>query len=127
MKILLAEDDSNISTIAKMALEHVGGHSVEVADNGATALEKALHGEYDLILLDEMMPQMNGLSVCRKYHELKAQGEWRPVIFLSAKSQESDIKEFHEFGLGHIPKPFDPMSLSLQIDELLKTWAEPAA
>ena len=103
MKILLAEDDSNISTIAKMALEHVGGHQVELVDNGVSALEKALEGDYDVILLDEMMPQMNGLSVCRKYHELSE--HCRPVIFLSAKSQDSDIQEFNELGLGHIPKP----------------------
>jgi DNA-binding response OmpR family regulator len=124
MKILLAEDDNNISTIAKMALEHVGGHEVDVADNGATALEKALQGDYDLILLDEMMPQMNGLSVCRKYHEVCA--DCRPVIFLSAKSQDSDIAEFNALGLGHIPKPFDPMQLSQQIATLLDGLAEKA-
>src|SRR5690606_19498634 len=122
MKILLAEDDSNISIIAKMALEHVGGHEVELVDNGATALEKALAGGYDVIVLDEMMPQMNGLSVCRKYHELCQ--NCLPVIFLSAKSQDSDIEEFNELGLGHIPKPFDPMHLSHQIEELLKRFME---
>lgn len=118
MRILLAEDDSNISTIAKMALEHVGGHQVEAVDNGEIALEKALAGEYDVILLDEMMPKMNGLTVCRKYHELCE--NCRPVIFLSAKSQDSDIAEFNQLGLGHIPKPFDPMSLAAQVEELLK-------
>lgn len=118
MRILLAEDDNNISTIAKMALEHFGGHQVELVDNGQSALEKALSGDFDVILLDEMMPQMNGLTVCRRYHEQASQ--CRPVIFLSAKSQESDIREFNELGLGHIPKPFDPMSLSHQVEELLK-------
>lgn len=121
MRILLAEDDTNISTIAKMALEQVGGHQVDLVHNGEAALEKALQGGYDVILLDEMMPIMNGLNVCRKYHELCE--DCRPVIFLSAKSQESDIAEFNELALGHIPKPFDPMSLAAQVEELLDKGA----
>lgn len=119
MNILLAEDDQNISTIAKMALEQLGGHKVTHVDNGELALKVLLeqHEEFDVILLDEMMPGLNGLSVCQKYqaHFDKTQ----PVIFLSAKSQATDIQEFKDLGSGFIPKPFDPTKLCQLIDETL--------
>lgn len=121
MKILLAEDDIHISTIAKLALEKLGGHSVTVAANGEEALDLALQGGFDLILLDEMMPKLNGLTVCRRYHE-EAKSHV-PVIFLSAKSQEHDIKEFQALAAGHIAKPFEPTELNQQIKDVLKSVA----
>jgi two-component system, OmpR family, response regulator len=118
MKILLAEDDANISTIAKITLEKLGGHEVTVVADGEQALIFGLSGQYDLILLDEMMPKLNGLKVSA---ELFARGNVPPpIIFLSAKSQESDIKEFYQHGTGFIPKPFDPMTLSQQILTILQ-------
>lgn len=117
MKVLLAEDDPNISVIAKMSLEKIGGFEVTVVSDGEQALFEALSGRYDVILLDEMMPKMNGVRVCKSYKEQCPNPV--PVIFLSAKSQESDIREFTELGTGFIPKPFDPMKLSSQINELL--------
>lgn len=119
MKILLAEDDPNISTIAKMALEHLGGHTVVHVANGEAALSLALSDDsFDVILLDEMMPKLNGLATCREY-QTQCESP-KPVIFLSAKSQESDIKEFNELGLGYIPKPFDPTTLCAQISEIIQ-------
>lgn len=125
MKILLAEDDQNISTIAKLALEKLGGHQVTVADNGQRALELAKEGGYDVILLDEMMPKMNGLAVCKQY--LADVVNPVPVIFLSAKSQESDIREFRNLATGYISKPFDPMRLNQQIDQVLGAAEKAAA
>lgn len=117
MRLLLAEDDPNISVIAKLSLEKLAGHTVTVVHDGESALREALTGQFDVILLDEMMPKMNGLRVCQAY---KAQAvDPKPVIFLSAKSQESDIREFFENGSGFIPKPFDPMQLANQIEKLL--------
>lgn len=117
MRVLLAEDDPNISIIAKICLEKVAGHEVTVVADGESALREALTQNYDVILLDEMMPKMNGLRVCQEY---KAQcPNPKPVIFLSAKSQESDIKEFFSVGTGFIPKPFDPRTLPQQILDAL--------
>ena len=125
MRILLAEDDPHISVIAKMALEKIGGYDVTVVSDGEQALQAALSGDFDLILLDEMMPKMNGLRVCQAY---KAQClQPKPIIFLSAKSQESDIREFFENGAGFIPKPFDPMKLSGQIEAVLRGGGTGAA
>src|SRR5690606_30747959 len=108
----------NISIIAKMALEHFGKHVVVVAEDGEQALGKALSEPFDLILLDEMMPKMNGVTVCRNY--LKTHPRPSPIIFLSAKSQEADIEEFRSLALGHIPKPFEPTQICTQIDRLLQ-------
>ena len=118
MKILLAEDDNNISMIAKLTLEQIGQHQVDVVHNGADALKKALTGNYDLILLDEMMPKLNGLRVCQEYNAQTTTPQ--PIIFLSAKSQAEDVAEFNQHGLGHIPKPFDPTQLCQMIAQLLE-------
>lgn len=126
MNILLAEDDPNISTIAKMALEQLGGHTVTHVDNGEDALHLALNPPkpFDVILLDEMMPGLNGIAVCQQYKSQASQ--LVPVIFLSAKSQASDVQEFKDLGEGFIPKPFDPTTLNQAISDVL-TSEEKAA
>ena len=119
MKIMLAEDDTNISTIAKISLEQLGGHKVTYAKDGEEALRLLLSSEtFDVVLLDEMMPKMSGISVCKEY--LAQVQQPSPVIFLSAKSQASDIADFLKLGIGHIPKPFDPRTLPKQIEDLVE-------
>lgn len=117
MNILFAEDDSNISTIAQIVLERVGGHTVTLVNNGRDALEQALTNPYDLIILDGMMPELSGPEVCRQYKE-QVQNPV-PVIFLSAKSTQTDIQEFMSLGAGYIQKPFNPQTLCQQIDMIL--------
>lgn len=121
MRILLAEDDPSIAVISKLSLEKLGGYTVTHVSDGESALNEALTGNYDLILLDEMMPRMNGLKVCQEYHARCKTPV--PVIFLSAKSQESDIREFYDANAGFIPKPFDPMTLPAQIQAFLNSKA----
>lgn len=117
MRILLAEDDSNIAMIAKITLERIGKHTVVHVVNGKDALDLVLKEQFDLILLDGMMPMMDGLTVLKN---MKSSNSPTPVIFLSAKSQESDIKEVMELGaIGYIQKPFEPKTLCEQIDQLL--------
>jgi two-component system, OmpR family, response regulator len=117
MKILFAEDDLNISTIAKIVLERVGGHEVTVVANGREALEAALRHEHELIILDGMMPELSGPEVCKLYNEQTAVPV--PVIFLSAKSSQADIQEFMDIGIGYIQKPFNPQTLCQQIELIL--------
>jgi len=124
LRILLAEDDPNISTIAKLALERLGGHQVTLAADGEAALKLALAGGFDLILLDEMMPKMNGVTVCKRY--LSETTTPVPMIFLSAKSQDSDIRQFKDLATGYIAKPFDPTQLNAQILELLRNQGRAA-
>lgn len=117
MRILLAEDDANISTITQICLEKIGGHTVILREDGEAALETALREPYDLIILDGIMPKKNGIQVA---FELQASGViGTPIIFLSAKTDERDIEEFLKVGVGYISKPFDPQTICEQIDTIL--------
>lgn len=116
MNILLAEDEPNIATIAVMTLETLGGHTVTHVDDGQKAHDAALAGKYDLIILDEMMPKMNGIEVCKS---LIQNNLMTPIIFMSAKSQAADVTLFESIGTGYIPKPFEPSTLNAKIDEIL--------
>lgn len=120
MKILLAEDDLNISTIAKMALEAVGGHEVHVANDGDVALRRITSEKFDLIILDEMMPKMNGLKVCEEYS--KWAGRDAPVIFMSANVRKEKV--LPDAAIGFIPKPFDPMTLAKQIGDIFASYQQ---
>ena len=103
-------------------MEKVGGHQVEVCMDGGSALNKALAEDFDLLLLDGMMPILPGVEVCKQYHQQK-QGQKAMIIFLSAKSSREDISEFKQLGSGYIQKPFDPQSLCSMIDDILRTAA----
>ena len=116
MNILLAEDDPNIATIAVMTLETLGGHKVIHVNDGQKAHDEALAGEYDLIILDEMMPKMNGIKVCKS---LIQSNLMTPIIFMSAKSQTVDVTLFESIGTGYIPKPFEPSTLNNKINNIL--------
>lgn len=119
MKILIAEDDSSVQMIAKLTLEKVGGHEVVTANDGKEAIEKANSDQFDLILLDGMMPEIDGFEACRL---LKASEQTQniPVVFLTAKNQQSDVDEAMSIGaIGYIVKPFDAKELC---DELLKIY-----
>jgi len=118
MKILLAEDDLNISTILSLSLEQLGNHTVVVAENGLIAINHLQTSQFDLILLDGMMPVMNGIEACRTIKEnLKLN---TPVIFLSARSDENARTEYLSLGAcGFIEKPFDPSTICEQIEEIL--------
>lgn len=117
MKILLAEDDANITVILQICLEKIGHHTLECVADGAAALACALKNNYDLILLDGMMPKMSGIQVMRELHAVRT--DHAPVIFLSAKTDTREIAEFLNMGAGHIQKPFDPQSICHRIDQIL--------
>ena len=117
MKILLAEDDLSICTVVRICLERVGGHQVVVVHDGKAAVDKAASSPFDLILLDGMMPILDGVSACR---QILARGIRSPIIFMTAKSQESDISLGLSSGaIGYIQKPFDPQTLPSLINTIL--------
>jgi len=117
-KILYVEDEPDIQAIAKLALETIGGFTLEVCSSGAEAIEKGPHFQPDLILMDVMMPGMDGpttLTELRKDSKLHT----TPVVFMTAKVQPQEIAEFKELGAVEvIAKPFDPMTLSEQISSI---------
>lgn len=118
MKILLAEDDPSIQVIARLTLQRVGGHEVITANTGKEAFEKAKGEKFDLIILDGMMPEMDGLETCQA---LKAETATKeiPVIFMTAKNQKTDIEEGYKAGaIGYIVKPFDAKELCSEIQKI---------
>lgn len=120
-KIMLVEDDPDIQMIARMALECVGGFTVALSDSGGQALETAPTFGPDLILMDVMMPGMDGPTVLKALRKRK-ETAGTPVIFMTAKVQNREVAQYREMGaLGVIPKPFDPMNLPSVIRKL---WEE---
>ncbi len=118
MKILLAEDDPSIVFITQTCLEKIGGHQVTVAVDGEIALNQALANPFDLLVLDGMMPKKTGLQVATEYR--KASKVWTPIIFLSARFEEKEVEKYHDLGGGFIAKPFNPMTICTEIDEIFK-------
>lgn len=117
--ILYVEDEADIRTIAKMALEAVGGFSVRACASGREALTMAPDAGADLILLDVMMPGLDGPSTLKALREVPATAS-TPVIFMTAKVQPGEIAQYKGLGaLDVIAKPFDPMSIS---DEIRRIW-----
>ena len=117
-RILYVEDDSDIRTITAMALETVGGFAVIPCSSGEEALAAAPGANADLILLDVMMPGMDGLATLSALRGL-SQTTDIPVIFMTAKVQASEIQQYMDLGVVDvIAKPFDPMTLSAQIGEI---------
>lgn len=114
-RIMLVEDEPDIQAIARLALEMVGGFKVEVCNSGREALQKAPEFIPDLILLDVMMPGMDGpntLVALRKLTETAT----TPVIFMTAKVHPSEVTVYKDLGaLDVIAKPFDPMQLATNI------------
>ena len=113
-RVLFVEDDPDIQTVARIALEAVGGFTVLGCASGAEALERAEEFAPDLILLDVLMPGMDGLETLRLLRLLPRIGGIAnvPVVFMTAKVQAQDVAEYRAAGaVDVIAKPFDPMTL----------------
>jgi two-component system OmpR family response regulator len=117
-RILLVEDDADIQAVGQLALEAVGGFTVQVCSSGQEALRTAPLFVPDLILLDVMMPGMDGITTFTVLRQKEATRRF-PVIFMTAKVQTHELEQYKQLGaLGVIAKPFDPMTLAQQIREL---------
>lgn len=114
-KVLYVEDEDDIRTIAQLALEAVGGLTLKSCSSGEEAVQAAISFAPDLILLDVMMPGMDGPSTLAALHKLDPLKDV-PVIFMTAKVQPSEIAHYRSLGaLDVIAKPFDPMTLADQV------------
>lgn len=110
-KILIVEDDINIQTLEKDYLE-ANSFLVETATDGITGLNKALYGDFSLVLLDIMLPELDGLEVCRRLREKKD----IPIILVSAKKEDLDKIKGLGFGADdYIVKPFSPSELVARV------------
>jgi CheY-like chemotaxis protein len=114
-RILMVEDEPDIQAVAQIALETVGGFQVEMCSSGKEALDRVLGCAPDLILMDVMMPGLDGPSTLQTLRADPATAGF-PVIFMTAKVQSHEIARFIDLGaLGVIAKPFDPMTLAAQL------------
>jgi DNA-binding response OmpR family regulator len=116
-RILVVEDEPAIAIGLKDDLE-LEGYTVDVAEDGASAMELAGHSQYDLMLLDVMLPKKDGFSVCR---ELRAAGLRTPIILLTARGEESDKVRGLNLGADdYVTKPFSPRELNARIQAVLR-------
>lgn len=119
-RILYVEDEPDIQAVAKLALEQVGQFTLEVCSSGQEALDKAEQFSPQLMLLDVMMPDMDGPTTLRKLRDINGL-EDVPAIFMTARVQPQEVEEYISIGaLDVIAKPFDPMTLSNQIRKILE-------
>ncbi|MGI9412720.1 MAG: response regulator [Hyphomicrobiales bacterium] len=118
VRIMFIDDDADIRTVGLIALETVGGFTVQPCGSGREALESVAAFNPDLILLDVMMPDMDGPATLRALRALPEASEV-PVVFFTAKTQRGDIDKLADLGaLGVLAKPFDPMTLAAEIGGL---------
>ena len=119
MKVLLVDDGKDMQTMIKMSLEIAGRNQVIVADDGPTGIEMAQREHPDVVLLDVMMPIMDGYETCRRLHEIEETKDI-PVLFLTARVRAEEAELGLQAGAaGYILKPFNAMKLDEEVKALL--------
>lgn len=118
------DDDEDILRVAELTLELIGGFKVTTFSSGAAALAGLAAASPNLVLLDVMMPKMDGVETfeaMRKRDDLKK----LPVVFLTAKIQPSERRQYEAMGAaGVLAKPFDPATLAEEIERIWRAWGE---
>jgi DNA-binding response OmpR family regulator len=119
-RICYVEDDEDIQRIVRMSLEKVGKMTVEVVGDPMLAIERMIAFKPDLVMLDWMMPGMDGPTLYRKMLETEAVKSL-PVVFITAKASTKELAELRKLGAaGTISKPFSPRDLP---DQLRAIWS----
>ena len=118
-RILIIDDEEDIREVAALSLETVAGWEVVMASSGAQGLARAIEYQPEAILLDVMMPGMDGPTTFRELRKNPGTAHI-PVLLLTAKVQSSDQRRFADLGVDAVLfKPFDPLTLSTQIAGVL--------
>ena len=119
-RLLVVEDDADLSDLLRLHLSDAG-YAVEAVADGALALQKALAGGYDLLVLDVMLPGLTGTEVCRR---LRAAGRTVPILMLTARGAEADRVAGLETGADdYVPKPFSVREVLARVAALLRRVA----
>ncbi len=114
-RILYVDDELDFQEVGSLALESIGNFTIKVCKSGQEALEEVVHFDPDLLLLDVMMPIMDGPTTLRKIRQIAGM-ETIPFIFMTSKIQPHEVAQYRKMGaLDVIPKPFDPMTLACTI------------
>ena len=123
-RILYVEDDADIREIVRMSLEMVGKYTVAACESCADALQVVDDFRPDLLLLDVMMPDMDGPSTLRKLRRRDSAVD-APAVFITAKVQAGDMAQYKQLGaFDVIVKPFDPMALPERIGQIWQSYRE---
>lgn len=124
-KIMMVDDDPYIRRLGEISLSKVGGWEVALARSGAEAVEKAAKEKPDVILLDVMMPNMDGPSTLQRLRQVEGLQN-TPVIFITAKVQTHEIERYLLMDAqGVVSKPFDPMMLPNEIRRIVCGTTDP--
>ncbi len=125
-KILVIEDEKDIQDLLQLYLKR-DGYAVHIAGDGETGFRRAVQEPYDLILLDLMLPQMDGLEICRNLRS-RPQTSHIPIIMLTAKAEESDRIVGLEMGADdYITKPFSPREVLARVKAIFRRLENPKA
>ncbi|MBQ0796195.1 response regulator [Zhongshania sp.] len=123
-RLMYVEDEPDIRVVANIALTQVAGFSVEISPNGTEALKVITSFMPQLILLDVMMPGMDGPQLLKKVRELPEFIE-TPIVFITAKAQIEEIQKLKSMGAAAvITKPFNPMTLGEEIRTIWRNYYE---
>jgi two-component system OmpR family response regulator len=121
VRILYAEDEPDIQQLVSLVLEVAGGFKLKICNSGLEALNEVEGFEPQLLILDVMMPDLDGPGALKKIREIEAYKDI-PAIFMTAKVQVDEVQAYLELGaIDVIVKPFDPMELAERIQEV---WAK---
>ena len=121
MRLLCADDEEDIRTILQLALSLDPELEVELVDSGEAALARARASRFDAIVLDGMMPGLDGYETCRRLKADPATANV-PVVFLTAKTQRGEVEQALTMGaVACLMKPFDPMTLAAELRAALGT------
>ena len=125
-RVTYVEDEPDIRSITELALKEIGGFTLDVCASGPEALDKAPAFDPELIILDVMMPGMDGIETFERLRVIP-QFAATPIIFMTAKAMTHETEHFRSLGAADvITKPFDPVTLSDRIQSIwLKTREAP--
>jgi len=119
-RILIIDDEPDIRHIANLSLTRIGKFDVVAAGSGEEGLSISGQEEFDIILLDVMMPDMDGVTVYEKLKYIEINKN-TPVVFMTARAQENEKNRYLSIGAsGVIAKPFDPMVLPEQVKKIMQ-------
>lgn len=117
-KIIVVDDDDDILTIAKCCLQSLKNVEVVYVSSGEAAIREAIQFQPDLILLDVMMPKMDGMATLNAIRQIQAIAHI-PIVFFTAKVQKEEIFSYLQVGvIGVIIKPFDPITLGAKLQAI---------
>jgi CheY-like chemotaxis protein len=120
MKVLIIDDEDDIRSVAALSLGILGGVDVVEAESGLDGINKAASEKPDVILLDYMMPEMDGVTTLAQLRG-RSDTSGIPVIFLTARAMSSEVEKLKQMGAkGILTKPFDPTSLATQVKAILE-------